>query len=37
MFAALELSKAQYFLVYNMFSFVVATMGAAFLYFLLTR
>lgn len=37
MFAVLELSKAQYFLVYNMFSFVVATMGAAFLYFLLTR
>jgi bacteriorhodopsin len=37
MFAVLELSKTQYFLVYNMFSFVVATMGAAFLYFLLTR
>jgi len=33
----LVLSKAQYYLVYNSFSFVIAAMGAAFIFFLLVR
>lgn len=33
----LTLTEAQYNLVYNSFSFVIASMGAAFLYFLLVR
>jgi len=34
---ALELSKNQYDLVFNSFSFVIASMGAAFLFFILVR
>ncbi len=33
----LTLSEGQYFLVYNSFSFVIASMGAAFVFFLLVR
>ncbi|HYN34999.1 MAG TPA: bacteriorhodopsin-like [Ilumatobacteraceae bacterium] len=33
----LVLSETQYYLVYNSFSFVIACMGAAFLFFLLSR
>ncbi|HSL57215.1 MAG TPA: bacteriorhodopsin-like [Acidimicrobiales bacterium] len=35
--AVLELSEGQYDLVYNAFSFVIASMGAAFVFFLLAR